>query len=165
MGHELSHGFDDQGRKFDKDGVLREWWDPGVAAKFETRAKCIETTYGGIEVLPAVKLNGKLTLGENIADFGGIKAAYAGYKLHASKKPEEPLIQGLTSEQLFFIGFAQGWCTHETPESQRLRATVDPHSPPKQRVNVPLAHFPAFSETFQCQPGAAMRAKDACELW
>ncbi|MCY1062036.1 M13 family metallopeptidase [Nannocystis sp. SCPEA4] len=165
MGHELSHGFDDQGRKFDKDGVLREWWDPGVAAKFETRAKCIETTYGGIEVLPAVKLNGKLTLGENIADFGGIKAAYAGYKLHASKKPEQPLIQGLTSEQLFFIGFAQGWCTHETPESQRLRATVDPHSPPKQRVNVPLSHFAGFSEAFQCQPGAAMRAKDACEVW
>jgi putative endopeptidase len=165
MGHELSHGFDDQGRKFDKDGVLREWWDPSVAAKFEARAKCIENTYAGIEVLPQVRLNGKLTLGENIADFGGIKAAYAGYKLYASRKPEQPLIQGLTSEQLFFIGFAQGWCTHETAESQRLRATIDPHSPPKHRVNVPLAHFPGFWEAFQCQPGAAMRAKDACEVW
>ncbi|HEY8379531.1 MAG TPA: M13 family metallopeptidase, partial [Nannocystis sp.] len=165
MGHELSHGFDDQGRKFDKDGVLREWWDPGVAARFDARAKCIETTYSNIEVLPAVRLNGKLTLGENIADFGGIKAAYAGYKLHAARKPEEPLITGLTSEQLFFIGFAQGWCTHETPESQRLRATVDPHSPPKQRVNVPLSHFPGFWEAFQCQPGSPMRAPEACELW
>ena len=165
MGHELSHGFDDQGRKFDKDGVLREWWDPSVAAKFETRAQCIEKTYGAIEVLPGVRLNGKLTLGENIADFGGIKAAYAGYKLHAAKKPDPPLIQGLTGEQLFFVGFAQGWCTHETPESQRLRATVDPHSPPKQRVNVPLAHFSGFWEAFQCQPGAPMRDPGACEVW
>lgn len=165
MGHELSHGFDDQGRKFDKDGVLREWWDPGVAAKFEARAQCIEKTYGDIEVLPGVRLNGKLTLGENIADFGGIKAAYAGYKLHAAKKPEPPLIQGLTGEQLFFIGFAQGWCTHETPESQRLRATVDPHSPPKQRVNVPLSHFSGFWDAFQCRQGAPMRAPNACEVW
>lgn len=165
MGHELSHGFDDEGRKFDKEGVLREWWDPSVSKQFEARAQCIERTYGAIEVLPGVRLNGKLTLGENIADFGGIKAAYAGYRLHVARKPEQPLIQGLTSDQLFFLGFAQGWCTHETPESQRLRATVDPHSPPKQRVNVPLSHFPGFWDAFQCRPGAPMRAADACEVW
>lgn len=165
VGHELSHGFDDQGRKFDKDGVLREWWDPSVAQRFEGRAQCIEKTYAAIEVLPGVRLNGKLTLGENIADFGGIKTAYAGYKLHTAKKSEPPLIDGLTGDQLFFIGFAQGWCTHETPESQRLRATVDSHSPPKQRVNVPLAHFPGFWDAFQCKPGAAMRAAQACEVW
>jgi predicted metalloendopeptidase len=165
VGHELSHGFDDTGRKFDKDGVLREWWDPSVAKRFEGRAQCIEKTYSAIEVLPGVHLNGKLTLGENIADFGGIKAAYAGYKQHATKKPEAPLIDGLTGEQLFFIGFAQGWCTHETPESARLRATVDSHSPPKQRVNVPLAHFPGFWEAFQCRQGAPMRAPQACEVW
>lgn len=165
MGHELSHGFDDQGRKFDKDGVLREWWDPSVAGRFESRAQCIERTYSEIEVIPGVRLNGKLTLGENIADFGGIKAAFAGYRRYAAAKPEAPRVQGLTSEQLFFVGFAQGWCAHETEASQRLRATIDPHSPPKQRVNVPLAHFSGFWDAFQCQPGTPMRAREACELW
>ncbi len=165
MGHELTHGFDDQGRKFDGRGVLREWWDPSASAKFQERAQCVETLYGGIEVLPGVKLNGKLTLGENIADFGGIKAAYVGYKTWARGKTDPPLIQGLTSDQLFFLGFAQGWCSHETDESQRLRATIDPHSPPKERVNVPLAHFPGFWEAWQCQAGTPMRAQNACEVW
>ena len=165
MGHELTHGFDDQGRKFDGRGVLREWWDPSASAKFQERAQCVETLYGGIEVLPGVKLNGKLTLGENIADFGGIKAAYAGYKSWANGKADQPLIQGLTSDQLFFVGFAQGWCNHETDESQRLRATIDPHSPPKERVNVPLSHFPGFWDAWQCQAGTPMRAQNACEVW
>ena len=165
MGHELTHGFDDQGRKFDGRGVLREWWEPSASAKFQERAQCVETLYGGIEVLPGVKLNGKLTLGENIADFGGIKAAYAGYKTWQRGKADQPLIQGLSSDQLFFLGFAQGWCSHETEESQRLRATIDPHSPPKERVNVPLAHFPGFWEAWQCQAGTPMRAQNACEVW
>jgi len=165
MGHELTHGFDDQGRKFDGRGVLREWWEPSASAKFQERAQCVETLYGGIEVLPGVKLNGKLTLGENIADFGGIKAAYSGYKTWQQGKADQPLIQGLSSDQLFFLGFAQGWCSHETEESQRLRATIDPHSPPKERVNVPLAHFPGFWEAWQCQVGTPMRAQNACEVW
>jgi len=165
MGHELTHGFDDQGRKFDAAGVLREWWDPSASAKFQERAQCVETLYGGIEVLPGVRLNGKLTLGENIADFGGIKAAHAGYQTWARGKSEPTLIQGLSGEQLFFLGFAQGWCTHETDESQRLRATIDPHSPPRERVNVPLAHFPGFWAAWQCQPGTPMRAENACEVW
>ena len=165
MGHELTHGFDDQGRKFDATGVLREWWDPSASAKFQERAQCVETLYGGIEVLPGVKLNGKLTLGENIADFGGIKAAFAGYKTWQKSKSDPNLIQGLSSDQLFFLGFAQGWCTHETPESQRLRATIDPHSPPRERVNVPLAHFPGFWDAWQCQAGTPMHAQNACEVW
>ncbi|MBA3546587.1 MAG: M13 family metallopeptidase, partial [Nannocystis sp.] len=165
MGHELTHGFDDQGRKFDARGVLREWWDPSASAKFQERAQCVETLYGGIEVLPGVKLNGKLTLGENIADFGGIKAAYAGFKTWQRGKDDQPLIQGLSSDQLFFLGFAQGWCSHETDESQRLRATVDPHSPPKERVNVPLTHFPGFWDAWQCQAGTPMHSANACEVW
>jgi putative endopeptidase len=165
MGHELTHGFDDQGRKFDATGVLREWWEPSASAKFQERAQCVETLYGGIEALPGVKLNGKLTLGENIADFGGIKAAFAGYKDWQKNKREAELIQGLSGDQLFFLGFAQGWCTLETPESQRLRATIDPHSPPKERVNVPLAHFPGFWDAWQCQAGTPMHAPEPCEVW
>ncbi len=165
MGHELTHGFDDQGRKFDATGVLREWWEPSASAKFQERAQCVEDLYGRIEVLPGVKLNGKLTLGENIADFGGIKAAFAGYKDWQKNKREAELIQGLSGDQLFFLGFAQGWCTLETPESQRMRATIDPHSPPRERVNVPLAHFPGFWDAWQCQAGTPMHAAEPCEVW
>ena len=166
MGHELTHGFDDQGRKFDAKGVLREWWEPSASTKFNERAQCVETLYANIEVLPGVKLNGKLTLGENIADFGGIKAAYAGYKDWQTNKREMPLIQGLSNDQLFFLGFAQGWCTLSTDESQKLLATIDPHSPPRERVNVPLAHFSGFWDAWQCKPGTPMNAGDsACEVW
>ncbi len=165
MGHELTHGFDDQGRKFDAKGVLREWWEPSASAKFQERAQCVEDLYAGIEVLPGVKLNGKLTLGENIADFGGIKAAFAGYKKWQETVREAPLIQGLDGDQLFFLGFAQGWCMLETPESQRLRATIDSHSPAKERVNVPLAHFPGFWDAWQCQAGTPMHAAKPCEVW
>jgi putative endopeptidase len=166
MGHELTHGFDDQGRKFDAKGVLREWWEPSASTKFNERAQCVETLYAKIEVLPGVKLNGKLTLGENIADFGGIKAAYSGYKEWQANKREMPLIQGLSNDQLFFLGFAQGWCTLSTDESQKLLATIDSHSPPRERVNVPLAHFPGFWDAWQCKAGTPMNAGDAaCEVW
>lgn len=165
MGHELTHGFDDQGRKFDGKGVLREWWDPSASQKFAGRAQCVSDLYSGIEVLPGVKLNGQLTLGENIADFGGIKEAHAGYRTWQKTHTETPPIQGLTNDQLFFLGFAQGWCSHETAESQRLRAMTDPHSPPKQRVNVPLTHFSGFWEAWQCAPGTPMHAPQPCEVW
>ena len=165
MGHELTHGFDDQGRKFDGKGVLREWWDPSATAKFSERAQCVDTLYSGIEVLPGVKLNGRLTLGENIADFGGIKEAHAGYRQWLTSHTDKQPIQGLTSDQLFFLGFAQGWCSHETAESQRLRAMTDPHSPPKQRVNVPLAHYNAFWDAWQCAAGTPMHAAQPCEVW
>ncbi len=165
MGHELTHGFDDTGRKFDATGVLREWWEPSASQKFEERAQCVEKLYDGVEPIPGVKLNGKLTLGENIADFGGIKAAFAGYKQWQMNKREAELIQGLNGDQLFFLGFAQGWCTHETDESQRLRATIDTHSPPKERVNMPLSHFPGFWDAWQCQAGTPMHAAKPCEVW
>lgn len=165
MGHELTHGFDDQGRKFDGTGVLREWWDPSATAKFAERARCVEDLYGRIEVLPGIKLNGPLTLGENIADFGGIKEAHAGYRAWKKQHTDKPVVQGLSDDQLFFLGFAQGWCTHETAESQRLRAMTDSHSPPRQRVNVPLAHYPGFWEAWQCAAGTPMHAAPACEVW
>lgn len=166
MGHELTHGYDDEGRKFAPDGRLVEWWEPQVAEKFEKQAACIENLYDGFEVQPGVKLNGKLTLGENIADFGGIKSAYRAYRTWAKDNASaEPAVKGLTDDQLFFVGFAQTWCSIATPEIERVLATVDPHSPPKFRVNGPLAHLPEFAQAFQCKEGSAMRAASPCSVW
>ncbi len=167
MGHELTHGFDDQGRKFDAQGKLTEWWEPSVSSKFEERAACIEKQYGNFEIQPGLKLNGKLTLGENIADNGGIKEAFAAYKAYEAKHPgaETPAIPGMSNDQLLFVAFAQTWCSLATPEIERVLVTVDPHSPPRFRVNGPISNFPQFGETFQCGAGTPMRPADACEVW
>jgi predicted metalloendopeptidase len=167
MGHELTHGFDDEGRKFDAQGKLREWWEPSVSKKFEERAACIEKQYTGFEVQPELHLNGKLTLGENIADNGGIKQAYSAYKAYEAAHPgsEQPAVEGFTNDQLFFIAFAQTWCSLATPEIEKLLVTVDPHSPPKFRVNGPLSNFDQFSSTFQCAGGLAMHPAAACVVW
>lgn len=166
MGHELSHGFDDSGRKFDGQGVMRQWWDPSAAERFEVQTKCIEDAYSAVEIQPGVNINGKLTLGENIADFGGIKYAYHGYKEWTRAHGQEaPLIEGMSNEQLLFVAFAQGWCTKSTPEYDRRMILLDPHSPPKERVNLPLAHFSGFWETFSCGEGTPMHPKNSCEVW
>lgn len=167
MGHELSHGFDDQGRKFDPNGKLQEWWEPTVSAKFDERAACVDDLYSGYEVQPGVKLNGKLTLGENIADLGGIKQAYAAWKRYAADNTDAAAaaVEGLTNDQLFFVSFAQTWCSLQTPEIERMLATVDPHSHPKFRVIGPLSNLPAFAETFQCAAETPMNPKDRCEVW
>jgi predicted metalloendopeptidase len=167
MGHELTHGFDDEGRKFDAQGKLTEWWEPSVSTKFEERASCIEKQYGNFEVQPDLKLNGKLTLGENIADNGGIKQAYSAYKTYEAKHPgtETPAVAGLTNDQLLFVAFAQTWCSLATPEIERVLVTVDPHSPPKFRVNGPLSNYSQFAQTFQCAAGTPMHPADACEVW
>ena len=166
MGHELTHGFDDQGRKFDGHGAMREWWDPAVVARFEERARCVETWYSKYEVEPGAKVNGKLTLGENIADLGGIKQAYRAYKAWEEKNGAPPSpVPGLNNDQLFFVGFAQSWCERMTPERARMHVSVDPHSPARFRVEGPLAHFPAFSEAFACAPATPMNPKDKCEVW
>jgi len=167
MGHELTHGFDDEGRKFDSQGKLTEWWEPSVSTKFEERAACIEKQYGGYEVQPDLKLNGKLTLGENIADNGGIKQAFSAYKSYEAKHAgtEKPAIDGMTNDQLLFVAFAQTWCSLATPEIERVLVTVDPHSPPRFRVNGPLSNYSQFAETFQCAAGTPMRPSNACEVW
>jgi len=167
MGHELTHGFDDEGRKFDAQGKLTEWWEPSVSTKFEERAACIESQYGNYEIQPGLKLNGKLTLGENIADNGGIKEAYLAYKAYEAKHPEvaTPAVDGLTNDQLLFVGFAQTWCSLATPEIERVLVTVDPHSPPRFRVNGPLSNYAKFAETFSCAEGTPMKPANACEVW
>jgi predicted metalloendopeptidase len=167
MGHELTHGFDDQGRKFDAQGKMTEWWEPSVETKFEERAACIEKQYEGYEVQPGLHLNGKLTLGENIADNGGIKEAYNAYKLYEAAHPgtEKPAVPGMTNDQLLFVAFAQTWCSLATPEIERVLVTVDPHSPPRFRVNGPLQNYSQFWETFSCGDGTAMHPAKPCEVW
>ncbi|MCA9663076.1 MAG: M13 family metallopeptidase [Myxococcales bacterium] len=166
IGHELTHGFDDEGRHFDADGVLREWWEPQAQAQFAARAQCIERTYSAIEALPGLPINGRLTLGENIADFGGIRLAYDAYQRRVRERGDEPqLLADLSNEQLFFVAFAQGWCSLASPEITRLLTTVDPHALPEFRVNVPLRHAPGFWQAFACEPGAPMRAAEVCEIW
>ncbi len=166
MGHELTHGFDDQGRKFDKEGKLVAWWAPEVSERFEERAQCVDDLYSSYEVQPGVHLNGKLTMGENIADLGGIKQAYLAYqgwkKEHGAPKLDIP---GMTDDQLLFMGYAQAWCTVSTPEFDKLRAATDPHSNPRSRVNGPLSQLPAFSAAFSCPAGAPMNPEKKCEVW
>ncbi len=166
MGHELTHGFDDQGRQFDGSGRLREWWDPAVVGRFQERTQCVQDLYSGFEVEPGVKVNGKLTLGENIADFGGIKASFRGWHSWSERNGSPgPLIPGFTNDQLFFLGFAQSWCSLRRPEFSKMLATVDPHSPPIFRVDGPLSNFPAFAETFHCAAGTPMNRAQRCEVW
>jgi endothelin-converting enzyme/putative endopeptidase len=166
MGHELTHGFDDSGRKFDPRGRMVEWWSPEVSGKFEGSAQCVDDLYSGFEVLPGVKLNGKLTLGENIADLGGIKQAHEAYGRWVARHGEPgEQVPGLTDDQLFFVGFAQTWCTLATPEILKMLATVDTHSPPQFRVNGPLAQYPKFAEAFSCPAGSSMRPANVCTVW
>ncbi|MEM7354671.1 MAG: M13 family metallopeptidase [Acidobacteriota bacterium] len=166
MGHELSHGFDDQGRKFDPMGELREWWEPEASERFQKQAQCVDDLYSSYEVEPGANVNGKLTLGENIADIGGVKQAYAAYKFWESRhgKPEST-VEGLTNEQLFFVAYGQVWCSLNTPEQARLRLTTDSHSPSRFRVNGPVSNNAAFAEAFGCAEGTPMNPKQVCEVW
>jgi putative endopeptidase len=167
MGHELTHGFDDQGRQYDALGNLRDWWTPASAQEFERRAACVARQYDGYTTAGDVHLNGKLTLGENIADLGGLALAHAAYVASRGGKPPEPPQAGFTADQAFFLSFAQSWCTVRRPELARMYATVDPHSPPRWRVNGPLSNLPAFREAFSCPAGSPMvrSGGDRCALW
>jgi putative endopeptidase len=168
VGHELTHGFDDQGRKFDAQGNLTDWWTPGVSSEFDRRAQCVADQYGEYESLPGVRLNGKLTLGENIADLGGLKLAHAAMQAAREKSGGPgPSVAGFTPEQQFFLGYAQAWCSKYRDEELRRRAVIDPHSPAKQRVNGPLSNLPSFASAFQCAEGRPMvrPAGKRCEVW
>ena len=137
-----------------------------VAQKFDGAAQCIIDTYSAIEVQPGTKLSGQLTLGENIADFGGIKESYDAYQAWVRESGgEAQLIEGLSNEQLFFVAFAQTWCSVSSPEMDKLLAKTDTHSPAKYRVNVPTSHFPSFWQAFSCAEETPMRADPVCSVW
>jgi len=166
MGHELTHGFDDSGRKFDAHGQMREWWAPEVAERFEERADCVRQQYDGFEVEPGLNVNGRLTAGENIADLGGVKQSYQAYQQWVERHGEpDPLVEGLTDEQLFFVAYGQVWCTLSTPEAQRMLVQMDSHSPPRFRVQGPLSNSTEFAAAFQCKAGDAMVVENRCEVW
>jgi endothelin-converting enzyme/putative endopeptidase len=164
MGHELTHGFDDEGRQFDAKGNLRDWWTGPVGKEFETRAQCVVDQFNGYVSVDDLHLNGKLVLGENIADLGGLKLAHAAYvTARGSKEPQK--IGKWTDEQLFFLGAAQSWCTKRRPEMARMRVTTDPHSPPQFRIDGPLSNLPEFASAFQCKAGDKMVRKNQCTIW
>ncbi len=165
IGHELTHGFDDEGRQFDGNGNLKDWWTPADAKAFDERASCVVNEYGGFSPLEGVNLNGKLTLGENTADNGGLRIAYMAFMDQLAKKPEPAKIDGFTPEQRFFLGWAQVWCQNVTPEQLRLRAQTDPHSPGEFRVNGVVRNMPEFSKAFSCGPTAPMTKGPACRVW
>jgi putative endopeptidase len=164
MGHELSHGFDDQGRKFDGDGKLSEWWAPEVSARFETQAKCVVDEFNGFKLDDGTAVKGELTLGENIGDLGGVRTSFRAFQAAAGSK-EPTGIEGMSQEQVFFVAYAQNWCTVASPEYQRMQVSSDPHSPAKFRVIGPLQNLPEFHAAFGCAEGTPMRPANACEIW
>jgi putative endopeptidase len=162
VGHELTHGFDDQGRQFDGDGNLKEWWSAGDADAFKERANCIVDEYSGFEATADVHLNGRLTLGENSADNGGIRLAYMAMMDDLASKVK---VDGYTPPQRFFIGYAQIWCSNATEQALRLQAQTNPHSPGKYRVDGVVSNMPEFGEAFGCTVGQPMRKANACRVW
>jgi predicted metalloendopeptidase len=165
VGHELTHGFDDQGRKYDARGNQADWWSPPVGAEFERRAACVEKQYQGYTVLDGVTVNGKLTLGENIADLGGLRLALAAYRASRQGQLPEAPVHGFAPEQQFFLAAAQVWCAKYRPQAMRLLVQTNPHSPPQWRVNGPLSNLPEFAEAFQCRAGDPMVRAERCEVW
>jgi endothelin-converting enzyme/putative endopeptidase len=163
IGHEMTHGFDDQGRKFDANGNLRDWWTPADGAEFEKRAACIANEYSGFTATGDVKLNGRLTLGENTADNGGLRVALMA--LQETLKGKEDKVDGFTPEQRVFLGFAQVWCENMAPQESRQRAMTDPHSPGRYRVNGTLQNMPEFQKAFSCKAGQPMVSENACHVW
>jgi predicted metalloendopeptidase len=165
MGHELTHGFDDEGSQFDGAGNLRNWWSEQTAKLFKDQTKCVIDQYSGYEAVPGVKLNGELTAGENIADIGGLKLALAAFREREKGEPVRVVADGYTEEQLFFLAYGQSWCEKERPEYLELAAKTNPHSPPHYRVNGVVSDVPDFAAAFGCKDGAPMRPAKVCAVW
>jgi endothelin-converting enzyme/putative endopeptidase len=164
IGHELTHGFDDQGRKFDGQGNVRDWWTPADAKAYDERVSCVADQYSGYTVAGDTKINGRLTLGENTADNGGLRLALMAYLAGPGARAKEK-IDGFTPEQRVFLGYAQVWCENATPQSERLKAATNPHASNKYRVNGPLSNMPEFAKAFSCKPNAPMVRQNACRVW
>ena len=167
IGHELTHGFDDQGRQFDKDGNLLNWWTKEDEQGFNDRAECTVKQYDAIEAVPGVHLNGKLTEGENLADLGGLWLAWLAWqeKAQAEHLDMSATKDGYTPDQRFWIAYAQGWCTQTRPEQLRTQAETDPHAPDEDRANTVLTDLPEFARSFNCKKTAAMVNAKPCRVW
>eukprot|EP00741_Cyanophora_paradoxa_P014573 tig00020806_g14053.t1 len=170
MGHELTHGFDHNGRKFDAAGRVAEWWSAASEREFEARAQCVQRKYGAY-ALPEGPVNPKLTLGENIADMGGVRLAWFAYQswkaARGGERADASPTALLTPDQLFFVAFAQGWCEKASPGYQAVALRSDPHAPAQFRVHGPLSSFPEFARAFSCPAGAPLNPppEERCEVW
>jgi putative endopeptidase len=164
IGHELTHGFDDEGRQFDARGNLRDWWTADDGKEFVKRASCISDQYSTYTIIDDIKINGKLTLGEDTADLGGLILAYMAWKADTKGENLQPL-DDLTPDQRFFVGYGQSWCGETRDETKRLRATVDPHSPEKYRTNGVVSNMPEFQEAFHCKAASPMVNQNRCRVW
>ncbi|HEU0368567.1 MAG TPA: M13 family metallopeptidase, partial [Candidatus Acidoferrum sp.] len=164
IGHEITHGFDDEGSQFDAKGTLRDWWTKDDRKNFDERASCVQKQFDGYEVEPGLHENGKLVLGESIADLGGLAISYAAYeKSIEGKRP--PTLGGFTPEQRFFLGWAQVWGANMRPENARLMANTNEHPLPKFRTNGPLSNMELFAKAFGCKKGEAMVRENVCKIW
>jgi len=165
IGHEMTHGFDDSGRRFDPKGNLMDWWTPRDDAAFRERAACVASQYGSYSSIPGAKLNGNLTLGENVADNGGVRIAYYALMDLLSTKGPQPAIDGFAPDQRFFVAYAQIWCENATDQDFRRRAQEDVHAPGRWRANGVLQNMPEFRKAFSCREGAPMAPVNACRVW
>jgi len=169
IGHELTHAFDDEGRQFDAHGNLKDWWTKKDAKEYEERAQCIVDQYAQYTVVDDIKINSKLTLGEDIADLGGLILGWMAWQTEMASMPDkatpQPLRDGLTPEQRFFVGNAQWACENDRPENLRVTAMTDPHSPGRFRVNGLVVNMPQFQQAFQCKPGQPMVKEKRCRVW
>jgi predicted metalloendopeptidase len=166
IGHELTHGFDDEGSKFDGAGNLRQWWSAETRAKFDSAVQCVRDQYSQYDAIPGVKLNGALTSGENIADIGGVKLGLRALTTWAAAHPEEHRsVEGFTDEKLYFLAYAQGWCTKDLPQYLEMLARTNPHSPARWRVDGVMPDIPQFGAAFQCKAGAPMTSAKPCAVW
>jgi putative endopeptidase len=164
IGHELTHGFDDQGRQFDARGNLKDWWTAADGKAFDDRAQCFVDQYSSLTAVDDVKVNGKLTLGENVADNGGLRISLMAYLARIKTEPART-IDGFTPEQRLFLGWGQVWCDNMRPEFARMLAQTNPHSPARERVNGVVSNMPEFQKAFNCAPKAPMVRENACRVW
>jgi endothelin-converting enzyme/putative endopeptidase len=164
IGHELTHGFDDEGRQFDAEGNLKDWWTAKDAAAFQERADCVSNQYSQYTIVDDIKINGKLTLGEDTADLGGTLLAYYAWK-HATSGMDLQPQDGFTPDQRFFIGMAQWACGDTRPELKREHALTNPHSPEEYRINGVVSDMPEFAKAFGCKVGQKMVRENPCRVW
>jgi predicted metalloendopeptidase len=165
VGHELTHGFDDQGSQFDAKGNLASWWEPETRRRFEARTQCVVDQYSAYEALPGVKINGKLTVGENISDIGGLKLAYRAYRALRNGAADHLLADGFDEDQQFFLAWGQSQCTHWREAAARADLKSNTHSPQKFRTNGSVTNMPEFGSAFSCAEGKALNPKQRCEVW
>ncbi|HEU4538442.1 MAG TPA: M13 family metallopeptidase, partial [Polyangiaceae bacterium] len=165
VGHEITHGFDDEGSQYDAKGNLESWWEPETRKRFEAKTQCVVDQYSAYESVPGAKVNGKLTLGENIADIGGLKLAFRAYRTLRQGAPERLVAEGFSEDQQLYLAFGQAWCSKDREELARMLVQVDPHSPPRYRVNGSVANSPDFARAFACAEGKALSPKKRCDVW